>query len=145
MERNMSVRVLVVDDESDVEMLFRQQFRREVREGRFVLDFAPSAAEALAKVRDAEGATIILLLSDINMPGMSGLDLLPRIKAERPDIPVLMVTAYGDENTRKVAMERGADGFLTKPIDFGALRSAVQARLASRNEATFLPGLAAPF
>ena len=144
MERNMSVRVLVVDDESDVEMLFRQQFRREVREGRFVLDFAPSADEALAKVRDAEGATIILLVSDINMPGMSGLDLLPRIKAERPDIPVLMVTAYGDENTRKVALERGADGFLTKPIDFGALRSAVQARLAARNPATFLPGHAAP-
>src|SRR5215204_4914753 len=88
----MSVRVLVVDDEADVEMLFRQQFRRELREGRFVLEFAPSADEALNKVRDAEGATIILLVSDINMPGMSGLDLLPRIKAERPDIPVLMVT-----------------------------------------------------
>lgn len=127
----MSVRVLVVDDESDVEMLFRQQFRREVREGRFVLDFALSADEALAKVRDADGATIILLVSDINMPGMSGLDLLPRIKTERPDIPVLMVTAYGDENTRKVALERCADGYLTKPIDFGALRSAVQARLAA--------------
>ena len=98
----MTVRVLVVDDEADVEMLFRQQFRRELREGRFVMDFAPSADEALAKVRGAEGATIILLVSDINMPGMSGLDLLPRIKVERPDIPVLMVTAYGDENTRKV-------------------------------------------
>ena len=127
----MSVRVLVVDDETDVEMLFRQQFRRELREGRFVLDFAPSADEALNKVRDAEGATIILLVSDINMPGMSGLDLLPHIKAERPDIPVLMVTAYGDENTRKVALERGADGFLTKPIDFSSLRSEVQARLAA--------------
>ena len=127
----MSVRVLVVDDERDVEMLFRQQFRRELREGRFVLDFAPSADDALTKVRDAEGATIILLVSDINMPGMSGLDLLPRIKTERPDIPVLMVTAYGDENTRKVALARGADGFLTKPIDFGALRSEVQARLAA--------------
>ena len=126
----MSVRVLVVDDESDVETLFRQQFRRELREGRFVLDFALSAEEALMKVRDAEGATIIMLVSDINMPGMSGLDLLPRIKAERPDIPVLMVTAYGDETTRKLALERGADGFLTKPIDFTAMRSAVQARLA---------------
>jgi CheY-like chemotaxis protein len=126
----MSVRVLVVDDESDVETLFRQQFRRELREGRFVMDFALSAEEALMKVRDAEGATIIMLVSDINMPGMSGLDLLPRIKAERPDIPVLMVTAYGDETTRKLALERGADGFLTKPIDFTAMRSAVQARLA---------------
>ena len=127
----MTLCVLVVDDETDVEMLFRQQFRRELREGRFVLDFAPSADVALAKIRDAEAETIILLVSDINMPGMSGLDLLPRIKAERPDIPVFMVTAYGDENTRKVAVERGADGFLTKPIDFSALRSAVQARLAA--------------
>ena len=127
----MSVRVLVVDDEADVEMLFRQQFRRELREGRFVLDFAPSAHEALTKVRDAEGATIILLVSDINMPGMSGLDLLPRIKVERPDIPVIMVTAYGDENTRKMALDRGADGFVTKPIDFTLLRAQVQARLAA--------------
>src|SRR3954468_14155303 len=127
----MGVRVLVVDDESDVEMLFRQQFRRELREGLFVLDFALCADEALGKIRAAEGETIILLVSDINMPGMSGLDLLPRIKAERPDIPVIMVTAYGDENTRKLALARGADGFLTKPIDFNALRSAVQARLAA--------------
>src|SRR4051812_21652503 len=125
----MSV-LLVVDDEKDVEMLFRQHFRREVREGQFVLDFALSADGALAKVRDGQGETIILLVSDINMPGMSGLDLLPRIKAERPDIPVFMVTAYGDENTHRVALERGADGFLTKPIDFGALRSEVHARLA---------------
>jgi CheY-like chemotaxis protein len=131
MERNMSVRVLVVDDETDVEVLFRQQFRRELREGRFVLDFAPSADEALAKVRDAEGATIILLVSDINMPGMSGLDLLPRIKVERPDIPVIMVTAYGDDKTRKIALDRGADGFVTKPIDFTLLRAQVQARLAA--------------
>jgi CheY-like chemotaxis protein len=127
----MTVRVLVVDDESDVELLFRQQFRRELREGRFVMDFAQSADEALTKVRDSDGATIILLVSDINMPGMSGLDLLPRIKAERPDIPVLMVTAYGDDNTRKTALDRGADGFLTKPIDFTTLRSEVQARLAA--------------
>jgi CheY-like chemotaxis protein len=127
----MTVRVLVVDDESDVELLFRQQFRRELREGRFVMDFAQSADEALTKVRDSDGATIILLVSDINMPGMSGLDLLPRIKAERPDIPVLMVTAYGDDNTRKIALDRGADGFLTKPIDFTTLRSEVQARLAA--------------
>jgi CheY-like chemotaxis protein len=127
----MTVRVLVVDDESDVELLFRQQFRRELREGRFVMDFAQSADEALTRVRDSDGATIILLVSDINMPGMSGLDLLPRIKAERPDIPVVMVTAYGDDATRKIALDRGADGFLTKPIDFTTLRSEVQARLAA--------------
>ena len=127
----MNGHVLVVDDERDVEMLFRQQFRRELREGQFVLDFALSADEAFGKIRAVEGETIILLVSDINMPGMSGLDLLPRIKGEHPNIPVFMVTAYGDENTRKVALERGADGFLTKPIDFSALRSAVQARLVA--------------
>ena len=127
----MSVHVLVVDDEADVEMLFKQQFRRELREGQFVLDFALSADEALAKIRDAAGETIILLVSDINMPGMSGLDLLSMMKAQRPEIPVFMVTAYGDENTRKVALDRGADGFLTKPIDFSILRSEVQARLAA--------------
>jgi CheY-like chemotaxis protein len=100
----MSVRVLVVDDESDVETLFRQQFRRELREGRFVMDFALSAEEALMKVRDAEGATIIMLVSDINMPGMSGLDLLPRIKAERPDIPVLMVDGVWRRDHSKVGI-----------------------------------------
>ena len=127
----MNTYILVVDDEPDVAELFRQQFRRELRQGRFVLDFALSADEALRKMIEADGRSLILLVSDINMPGMSGLDLLPHIKAERPDIPVLMVTAYGDENTRKMALERGADGFLSKPIDFSALRSAVQARLAA--------------
>ena len=125
----MTVRILVVDDESDIEMLFRQQFRRELREGRFVLDFAGSGDEALAKMRTSDGNSLILLVSDINMPGMSGLDLLPRIKAERPDLPVLMITAYGDASTRKVALERGADGLLTKPIDFSVLRAEIQARV----------------
>jgi CheY-like chemotaxis protein len=126
----VTVRILVVDDESDVEMLFRQQFRRELRERRFVLDFAASGDEALDKMRRSDGNSLILLVSDINMPGMSGLDLLPRIKAERPDLPVLMITAYGDANTRQVAIERGADGLLTKPIDFAALRAEIQARVA---------------
>jgi CheY-like chemotaxis protein len=130
----VSVRILVVDDEHDVEMLFRQQFRRELREGRFVLDFAASGDEALNKMRKSDGDSLILLVSDINMPGMSGLDLLARIKAERPGLPVLMITAYGDANTRKVALERGADGLLTKPIDFAALRSEIQARVAAGAE-----------
>jgi CheY-like chemotaxis protein len=125
----VTVRVLVVDDESDVEMLFRQQFRRELREGRFVLEFALSADEALRKVSEGAGDPLILLVSDINMPGMSGLDLLPRIKAERPDLPVLMITAYGDAETRRVALERGADGLLTKPIDFAVLRAAIEAHV----------------
>ncbi|HEX2556114.1 MAG TPA: response regulator [Microvirga sp.] len=125
----MTVRVLVVDDESDVEELFRQQFRRELRAGRFVLDFALSADEALRKIVEVDGRSLILLVSDINMPGMSGLELLPRIKQERPDLPVLMITAYGDPETRRVALERGADGLLTKPIDFAALRSEIDARV----------------
>ena len=125
----MTVRVLVVDDESDVEELFRQQFRRELRAGRFVLDFALSADEALRKIVEADGRSLILLVSDINMPGMSGLELLPRIKQERPDLPVLMITAYGDPETRRVALERGADGLLTKPIDFAALRSEIDVRV----------------
>jgi CheY-like chemotaxis protein len=125
----VSFLILVVDDEADVEMLFRQQFRRDLRAGRFTMDFAQSAAGALQRIQEADGASLILILSDINMPGMSGLDLLPRIKAERPDLPVLMITAYGDANTRKVALDRGADGLLTKPIDFAALRAEIQARV----------------
>jgi CheY-like chemotaxis protein len=126
----MTVRILVVDDESDIEMLFKQQFRRELREGRFVLDFAGSGDEALAKMKANGAGSLILLVSDINMPGMSGLDLLVRIKEERPDLPVLMMTAYGDASTRRVALERGADGLLTKPLDFSALRAEIQARVA---------------
>jgi CheY-like chemotaxis protein len=125
----VTVRILVVDDESDVETLFRQQFRRELRHGRFVLDFALSADQALAKMAESDGNSLILLVSDINMPGMSGLDLLPRIKQVRPDLPVLMITAYGDPDTRRVALERGADGLLTKPIDFVLLRAEIDARV----------------
>ena len=95
----MTVRVLVVDDEPDVEALFRQQFRREVREGLYTLDFALSALAALAILDDAIGEEIILLVSDINMPGMSGLDLIPEVKARRPDLPVFMISAYGDTDT----------------------------------------------
>jgi DNA-binding NtrC family response regulator len=84
----MTVRVLVVDDEPDVEILFRQQFRREVREGHYLLDFALSAEAALAMLDDAIGEEIILPVSDINMPDMSGLDLLPIVKTRRPDLPV---------------------------------------------------------
>ncbi len=131
----MTVWILVVDDESDIEMLFRQQFRRELREGRFVLDFALSAADALDKLAGAADKRLILLVSDINMPGMSGLDLLPRIKSQRPDLRVLMITAYGDANTRRVALERGADGILTKPVDFAVLRTEIEVRVADSGRA----------
>jgi len=126
----MSVLILVVDDEADMEALFRQQFRRDLKAGRFDLAFATSAQRALGIIGEAGGRDIILLLSDINMPGMSGLGLLPRAKAARPDLPVIMVTAYGDADTRRRALEGGAEGLLPKPIDFAALRAEVDRRLA---------------
>jgi CheY-like chemotaxis protein len=125
----VSLLILVVDDEPDVELLFRQQFRRDLRAGRFTMQFAPSAAAALALIADAAGATLILILSDINMPGMSGLELLPKAKAARPDVPVIMITAYGDADTRRQALASGAEALLTKPIDFGALRSEIDLRV----------------
>jgi CheY-like chemotaxis protein len=121
--------ILVVDDEPDVEVLFRQQFRRDLREGRFTMEFAHSAPAALRRITDAAGASIILILSDINMPGMSGLELLPKAKAMRPDVPIIMITAYGDAETKRKALENGAEALLTKPIDFGALRSEIESRV----------------
>lgn len=117
----MTARVLVVDDEPDVEVLFRQQFRRELREGRYTLEFALSGFAALAKL-DASADEIVLMVSDINMPGMSGLDLLPEVRRRRPDLPVIMISAYGDAGTVAVALERGAAKFLTKPVDFPRLK-----------------------
>ncbi|HMK69266.1 MAG TPA: response regulator [Stellaceae bacterium] len=125
----MSVLILVVDDEADVEMLFRQQFRRELRAGRFAMEFAQSGDRALAVIADVARASLILILSDINMPGMNGLDLLPKARAARPDVPVIMITAYGDADTKRKALERGAEALLTKPIDFAALRGEIETRL----------------
>ena len=125
----MSLLILVVDDEPDVEPLFRQQFRRDIRAGRFTMDFAQSAADALSQVARAEGVTLILILSDINMPGMSGLELLPKAKTLRPDVPVIMITAYGDAETKRKAFEGGAEALLTKPIDFVTLRSEIDMRV----------------
>ena len=132
----MTARVLVVDDEPDVEPLFRQQFRREVRDGSYRLDFALSAETALQMLDGHGGEEIILLVSDINMPGMSGLDLLPIVKTRRPDLPVFMISAYGDADTVSTAQKRGADQFLTKPVDFAKLRRdimTVQADAMRRN------------
>jgi CheY-like chemotaxis protein len=125
----MSLLILVVDDEPDVEVLFRQQFRHDLRAGRFTMEFAQSGESALERIAEAEGLSIILILSDINMPGMTGLELLPRAKAARPDIPIIMITAYGDADTKRKALERGAEGLFTKPIDFGALRSEIETRV----------------
>jgi CheY-like chemotaxis protein len=119
--------ILVVDDEPDVELLFRQQFRRDLRVGRFDMAFTLSAPQALNVIQAAEGASLILILSDINMPGMSGLELLPKAKALRPDVPVIMITAYGDAETKRKALENGAESLLTKPLDFVALRGEIEA------------------
>ena len=126
----MNLLILVVDDEPDVEMLFRQQFRRDLREGRFRMEFAQSGGLALQRITDATGVSLILILSDINMPGMTGLELLPKAKAARPDVPVIMITAYGDAETKRKALEGGAEALFTKPIDFGALRSEIDTRVA---------------
>ncbi len=123
--------ILVVDDEPDVEVLFRQQFRRDLRAGRFTMDFAQSAATALERIADAGAELLILILSDINMPGMSGLELLPKAKALRPDVPIIMITAYGDAETKRKALENGAESLLTKPIDFGTLRSEIDTRVGN--------------
>lgn len=125
----MNVLVLVVDDEPDVEVLFRQQFRRDLRAQRFVMHFASSAADALGRIANTIEQSLILILSDINMPGMTGLEMLPKVKKLRPDVPVIMITAYGDADTKRKAIESGADGLLTKPIDFTLLREEIDMRL----------------
>jgi CheY-like chemotaxis protein len=109
--------------------MFRQHFRRDLRAGRFVIEFALSAPDALEQVRSIPDPSLILILSDINMPGMSGLEMLPKVKAERPNIPVIMITAYGDDATRRKVTELGAAGLLPKPIDFSLLRREIDWRL----------------
>ena len=125
----MSVSILVVDDEPDVADLFRQHFRREARQGTYVLHFAASGEEALDQLSDEIRPELIVILSDINMPGMDGLNLLREIKTRRPDLRVMMVTAYGDEERCRQAQEAGALQFLTKPVDFDLLKEELR-RLA---------------
>jgi CheY-like chemotaxis protein len=125
----MSLLILVVDDEPDVEVLFRQHFRRDLRSDRFTMEFAQSAPMALQRITDAAARPLILILSDINMPGMSGLELLPEAKALRPEVPVIMITAYGDAETKRKALEGGAEALLTKPIDFVVLRNEIETRV----------------
>ena len=127
----MSVSILVVDDEADVANLFRQEFRREARQGKFVLNFSASGEEALDRLANEIRPELILVLSDINMPGMDGLTLLSEIKTRRPNLPVMMVTAYGDDERRRRARERGASDFISKPVDFDLLKQALH-RLSIR-------------
>jgi len=119
----MTVSILIVDDEADVADLFRQRFRREARQGTYVLHFALSGEEALEKLDSAIEPQLIVILSDINMPGMDGLALLREVKTRRPDLPVMMVTAYGDDERRRRASEYGAAEFITKPVDFDLLKA----------------------
>ena len=125
----MNLLILVVDDEPDVETLFRQHFRRDLRSKRFAMEFAQSGDMALQRIADAAGVSLILILSDINMPGMSGLELLPKAKTMRPDVPIIMITAYGDADTKRKALEGGADALFTKPIDFEVLRGEIDIRI----------------
>ena len=125
----MSVYILVVDDEPDVEALFRQQFRRDLRVRPLSRWNLRRRRLRRWRGRRDRDPSLILILSDINMPGMSGLEMLPKVRAERPDVPVIMITAYGDAETRRKAIERGAVGLLTKPIDFALLRQEIDARL----------------
>ena len=121
------MKILVVDDEKDIQPLFEQRFRREIRKGEMNFEFAWSGEEALNYLNGNKHEAV-LILSDINMPGMSGLDLLDRIKKEFETPPpfVMMITAYGDEENHKRAMELGADDFLTKPVDFSELKEKIK-------------------
>ena len=129
----MSVSILVVDDEPDVALLFRQQFRREVRQGTYVVHIANSGEMALDQLANGIEPTLIVILSDINMPGMDGLQLLDEVKQRHPGLPVRMVTAYGDDERRRRASDLGAFEFVTKPVDFDHLK----AQLRQLSDASF--------
>ena len=123
------MKFLVVDDEQDVEMLFRQRFRKEVRQGLVELEFAFSGKEALEILHSKQPPDVVYIFSDINMPGMSGLELLEKVKAQFPQIEVSMISAYGDDENYDKAISSGAKEFFTKPIDFVTLRDEVHQML----------------
>jgi CheY-like chemotaxis protein len=121
----MSISILVVDDEPDVAELFKRKFRRELRNGEYVIHFASSGEDAVNKLELGVEPKVMLVLSDINMPGMSGIELLEDTKKRWPDLPVAMITAYGDPESRQKAHNAGAADFLTKPLDFVELKSKI--------------------
>ena len=122
---NNILSVLVVDDEEDVQWLFKQQFRREIRSGLLNFHFAFSGEEALSFMQSGGDAHIVLVFSDINMPGMTGLDLLKHLRQQYSELPIHMITAYGDDDNYNQAMNFGASGYLTKPIDFSVLKNLI--------------------
>jgi CheY-like chemotaxis protein len=124
----MSTYIVVVDDEPDVEEMFRQQFRRDLRSGRFTMEFALSAPAALERVKAIPDPSLILILSDINMPRMTGLEMLSKVKAERPNVPVIMITAYGDEATTK-GIGTWSGRIASQAIDFVLLRKEIDQRM----------------
>lgn len=126
------MKLLVVDDEKDVEMLFRQRFRKEVRSGLIELEFAFSGQEALELLQSKEPPDVVYIFSDINMPGMSGLELLDKVKSQFPQIQVSMISAYGDNENYEKAINSGAKEFFTKPIDFSSLREEIQQLLEEK-------------
>jgi CheY-like chemotaxis protein len=123
------MKILAVDDEKDVQTLFEQRFRKEIKSGEVEFVFANSGNEAIDYLNDNDHKDL-LVLSDINMPGMSGLELLKKIKQEyeNPSPVVMMITAYGDQENYRTAMRLGADDFLTKPVDFGLLKEKVRSK-----------------
>lgn len=127
------LKFLVVDDEPDVEMLFRQKFRKELKNGHLDISFAFSGNEALDVLRSKQPPEVVYIFSDINMPGMSGLELLEKVKAEFPRIHVSMISAYGDDENYKNAIASGAKEFFTKPIDFDHLKEEINAFLNAKD------------
>lgn len=119
------MKVLVVDDEEDVQFLFKQQFRKEQKSGNIQFSFAISGENALDYLENQGTADVVLILSDINMPAMNGLELLKILKEKFSALKVFMITAYDDENNYRTAMEYGADDYITKPIDFSKLKSRI--------------------
>jgi two-component system, response regulator, stage 0 sporulation protein F len=116
------MKILIVDDERDVELLFRQKFRKELKSGKISFEFAFSGNEALELLRTKQPPEVVYIFSDINMPGMTGLELLEKVKSEYPDIQVSMISAYGDSENYNRAIGSGAKGFFVKPIDFDSLK-----------------------
>ncbi len=119
------MKILIVDDEKDVEMLFRQKFRKEVKYNQLELIFAFSGQEALELLEREDPPEVVYVFSDINMPGMTGLELLKVVKQRFPEIKVSMISAYGDTDNYNKAKESGAQEFFTKPIDFDSLKQEI--------------------